>query len=244
MPVSLSQRPLGQPDYGRRKFKSVCGKRGYKKRLKEDRLAFLARPAQGFEAYRKQSTTVSSLSLVRFDNNDDSVPVEYAHHPIVVKGFYNVLVVCDLKCWGWAEHPRIWAREQVRFDPVHYLAVLEKMPGARDPARPLRGWELPECFEGLRRSLEAKYEQGGGLREYIRVVRLLEKHTLKEVEAAVEKGLGIGVLQRDGLAQFLYALEHGEEGRFSLEGRPHLQRVQLQAPDISQDTELLTGGAR
>jgi hypothetical protein len=92
--------------------------------------------------------------------------------------------------------------------------------------------------------LEAKYEQGGGMREYIRVVRLLEKHTLKEVEAAVEKGLEMGVLQRDGLAQFLYAQEQWEEGRFSLEGHPHLQGVRVQAPDISQYTELLAGGAR
>ena len=76
MLVSLSQRHLGQPDYGRQKFKSVCGKRVYKKRMEEDRLAFLALPAQGFEAYWSQSTTVSSVSLVRFENNDASVPVE------------------------------------------------------------------------------------------------------------------------------------------------------------------------
>ena len=222
----------------------VRGAAGRKKEmLEEDRAAFLALPAQEFEACRRQSTTVSSLSLVRFDNNDYSVPVEYAHHPVVVKGFYNAVVVCHLNRTV-AEHPRIWGREQVRFDPMHYLAVLEKKPGAWDHARPLRGWKLPECFEVLRRRLEAKYEQGGGMREYIRVVRLLEKHTLKEVEAAVEKGLGMGVLQRDGLAQFLYAQEQWEEGRFSLEGHPHLQGVRVQAPDISQYTELLAGGAR
>ena len=70
----------------------------------------------------------------------------------VVKGFHNVLVVFYLN-QTVAEHPRIWGREQVRFDPMHYLAVLEKKPGAWDHARPLRGWKLPECFEVLRRSL-------------------------------------------------------------------------------------------
>ena len=222
----------------------VRGAAGKKRELlEEDRAGFLPLPEQEFEACRRQSTTVSSLSLVRFDNNDYSVPVEYAHHTVVVKGFYHMVVVCHLN-QTVAEHPRIWAREQVRFEPLHYLAALEKKPGAWDHARPLRGWKLPECFEVLRRRLEAKYEQGAGMREYIRVVRLLEKHALKEVEAAVEKGLEMGVLQRDALAQFLYAQESWGCGQFSLEGHPHLKDVQVQSPDIGQYTELLAGGAR
>ena len=53
----------------------------------EDQKAFLPLPATPFEACRKFSTTASSLSLVRFDDNDYSVPVRCAHHPIVVKGY-------------------------------------------------------------------------------------------------------------------------------------------------------------
>jgi hypothetical protein len=36
-----------------------------------------------------------------------------------------------------ARHPRIWGKEQVCFEPLHYLALLEKKPGALDHARPL-----------------------------------------------------------------------------------------------------------
>jgi transposase len=43
--------------------------------LLEDQKAFLPLPATRFEACRKVSTTASSLSLVRFDRNDYSVPV-------------------------------------------------------------------------------------------------------------------------------------------------------------------------
>ena len=53
--------------------------------LLEDREAFLELPPAPFDACRKASTTASSLSLVRFDGNDYSVPVQFAHHPVVVK---------------------------------------------------------------------------------------------------------------------------------------------------------------
>ncbi len=42
-----------------------------------------------------------------------------------------------------AVHRRSWGREGVFYDPVHYLALLERKPGALDFAAPLEGWELP-----------------------------------------------------------------------------------------------------
>ena len=58
-----------------------------------------------------------------------------------------------------ARHGRQWGKEQVTFDPVHYLALLERKPGAFDSARPLAEWDLPErspsCGGGSRR-------RGGG----------------------------------------------------------------------------------
>jgi transposase len=48
--------------------------------LEEDKAAFLPLPAARFDASRRTSTCVSSMSLVRFDRNDYSVPVKYAHH--------------------------------------------------------------------------------------------------------------------------------------------------------------------
>src|SRR5262249_39239146 len=58
-----------------------------------------------------------------------------------------------------ATHRRRWGREGVYYEPVHYLALLERKPGALDFAAPLAGWELPVCFGVLRRRLEA--ESGG-----------------------------------------------------------------------------------
>lgn len=209
--------------------------------LKGDQAAFLPLPATPFAACRQVSTTASSLSLVRFDTNDYSVPVRWAHHPVVVKGDWQTV---RLYAQGQevAVHERIWEREQVRFEPLHYLALLKRKPGALDHARPLAGWTLPESFGLLRRRLEAQQE-GEGTREYIRVLRLLEKHALPELRAAVEKALAVGAVTRDAIAQFLFPREDWRLTVFSLDGHPHLRTVRIAPPNIQSYRELL-GGAR
>jgi hypothetical protein len=210
--------------------------------LGEDRAAFVPLPATPFDACVKRSTAADSLSLVRFDDNDYSVPVRYAHHPVVVLAYVD-RVVLGHKGEVIAEHRRLWGREGVSFDPVHYLALLERKPGALDHARPLDGWELPECFTALRRRLEAERD-GEGAREYIRVLRLLEKHSPDRLAAAVEQGLRVRAHSRDAIAQFLLPREDWRATTFSLDGREHLRRVVVRATEVSAYRDLLPiGGA-
>ena len=208
--------------------------------LEEDRAAFLPLPAAPFDACRKASTTASSLSLVRFDDNDYSVPVRYAHHPIVVRADAE-RVVLGHQGREVAEHRRLWGREGVSYDPVHYLALLERKPGAFDFARPLQGWELPGCFEVLRRRLEAERD-GDGTREFIRVLLLLERHPLERRAGAVEAGLRARAHSRDAIAQFLLPREDWRATTFSLEGRDHLRHVVVAPTDAAAYRALLAEG--
>lgn len=227
-----------QEDQARR----LRGKDGTKATLlKEDQSAFLPLPAAPFEACRKVSTTANSLSLVRFDSNDYSVPVRWAHHPVVVHGYCQRVIIYS-QGEEIARHSRLWSKEGVCFEPLHYLALLEKKPGALDHARPLAGWTLPECFGVLRRRLENERE-GDGTREYIRVLRLLEKHPLPSLRSAVEKGLGVNAITRDAIAQFLYPREEWSLTAFSLDGHPHLRHVRVAAPDLAQYRQLIGGVA-
>jgi hypothetical protein len=141
-----------------------------------------------------------------------------------------------------ARHARIWEAEQVCFEPLHYLALLETKPGALDHARPLAGWTLPECFLLLRRRLEAERD-GDGTREYIKVLRLLENHPLPKLRAAVEAALEVGALTRDAVAQFLYPREDWRATRFSLDGHPHLRHVRVAAPNLASYMDLVGGVA-
>ena len=168
--LNVRQVELCREDMKRR----LRGKNGTKAELlKKDQAVFLDLPPVPFDACRKQPTRASSLSLVRFDDNDYSAPVDYAHHEILIKGYVDRVVLCH-KEKVVAEHKRSWQKEGTFLDYLHYLPLLERKPGFLDHARPLVDLNLPECFEILRRRLvieEAK--QGDGIREFIRVLRLL-----------------------------------------------------------------------
>ena len=214
------------------------GKHGPKvELLKEDQAVMRELPPTPFEAARQVSTRATSLSLVRFDRNDYSVPVCWAHHAVVIKGFCWE-VTLHVQGREVARHPRCWDKERVCFEPVHYLALLETKPGALDYALPLAQWDLPACFEVLHRRLEND-RQGEGVREYIRVLRLLEKHTMGTLQQAVEKALEHGAITRDAVAQFLYPREEERLQTFDLAGHPHLKHVRVQAPDLNQYTDLM-----
>ncbi len=208
-----------------------------KELLAEDQAAFLDLPATPFDACKKVSTTVDRLSLVRFDCNDYSVPIRFAHHTVVVKGYTDQVCVFrqDLMI---AEHTRIWDKEGIAFNPVHYLELLERKPGALDHAKPLHDWELPESFSLLRIRLEDE-GRAQGTREFIRVLRLLEKHPMANVAAAIEKALRLRRCNRDVVANYLYPDEPFSPPTFRLDGREHLQGIIVLPPDVTAYQSLL-----
>ena len=128
---------------------------------------------------------------MRFDTNSYSVPVKYAHRQItVVATVDEVRLVYDDRLV--ARHPRSWRKEQYLYNPIHYLALLERKPGGFDHAKPLEHWELPASFALLRRRLEAA-DSRHGTRQFIRVLRLLERYPLPRLSDAVEYALDIDV---------------------------------------------------
>ena len=208
--------------------------------LAEEAAVLLPLPKQTFEARRVETAKANSLSLVRFDGNDYSVPTDYAHHAVTaVGGIEEVRLVVSHRVV--ARHPRLWGKEQVHFDPVHYLALLERKPGALDFARPLEGWQLPDCFTVLRRRLEGELA-GQGTREFIKVLRLLEAATVPQLAQAVESALAIGATSAEAVR---LVLEHRREqpvGLFRLDGHLHLKAVRVQGPDLTAYRALVGEG--
>jgi hypothetical protein len=219
------------------------GKSGTKAELlKEDQAAFLDLPPVPFDACKKQPTRANSLSLVRFDDNDYSVPVDYAHHEILIKGYVNRVVLCHREKVV-AEHKRSWGKEGIFFNYLHYLPLLERKPGSLDHARPLADMNLPECFNTLRRRLVAEEEKiGDGTREFIRVLRLLEDYSMARLRQAFEKGLNTRVHSRDAIAQFLIPRFSWRQTTFILDTRQHLRLVEVARPDITAYRTLLDQG--
>jgi transposase len=208
--------------------------------LQEERSRMLPLPTERFEAHRVEKTSASSLSLVRFDRNDYSVPTKYAHHPVTVIGTVDEVrfVVGNYLV---ASHCRSWKKQGTFFNPVHYLALLERKPGALDFSRPMEAWELPSCFDLLRRRLESDIEGNKGTREYIKVLRLLEIATVSQLAGAIHQALSIGATSVDSIKLILEHRLQEPIGLFSLDGHPHLKSVCVPPVDLTGYRGLMEG---
>jgi hypothetical protein len=220
--------------------RQLRGKTSTKRQLlTEDKTAGLALPNHPFDCLRKTSCFVNSQSLIRFDTNDYSVPVDYAHRPVVIHtDWRQVRLYHDHRLI--AEHARCWEHEKQVFNPLHYLRLLQRKPGSLDHAQPLMALKLPACFGQLRRILEAKHPEG--IREYIRVLRLLEDHRIDEVALAIRRALQQRIMCCDAIAQFLPHTEPWEQTTFRLDGREHLRYVHVNDNDVLDYGQLLAGG--
>ena len=211
--------------------------------LAEESASFLKLPASDFEACRKWAGRANSLSLMRFDANDYSVPTAYAHHEITVKGYVDSVKIFTRTGLMIAEHVRIWEKEAASLNPYHYLALLERKPGALDHGIPFLELDLPACFGILRGKLEAK-KGHDGTRDYIAVLRLLEHHSLTRVAQAIERTLPLPYPTVDVVRLHALPEERPAAAVFSLAGREHLKGVRVDAPNLSAYGGLLSGEVR
>ena len=207
-------------------------------RMERDLDALLPRPAVHYDACDRQAGRVSSLSLARYKTNDYSVPVAYGHRDVLVRGYVDQVVIsCGSEVI--ARHPRSYERDDFVYDPIHYLALLERNPGALDQAAPLQGWELPEEFGTLRRLLESRVGRRGQ-REYVQVLRLLETFSMSELHAAIKDALRLGAISFDAVKHLVLCRLEGRPPRLDLELYPYLPRVRVGTTSTKDYMSLLS----
>lgn len=221
--------------------RQVAVLRGYKtsigERLKSDRRALMALPDLAFDPCEKVSTRANSLSLVRYRMNDYSVPTAYGHHDVQVRGYFDRVVIgCGSEVI--ACHVRSYAKEDFIYDPLHYLALLERKPRALDQAAPLLNWDLPEEFEELRRLLEVRMDKRGR-KEYIQVLRLLETFDQQEVTAAIEDALRLNAISYDAVKHLVLARIERRAPRLDLSAYPFVPQPSVGMTDVRNYLSLL-----
>ena len=192
-------------------------------RLARDLEAMADLPPAPFDACDQATGRVSSQALVRYKTNDYSVPVAYGHRDVWVRGYVDRVVI---GCGGEivARHPRCYDREDMVFDPVHYLPLLEKKIGALDQAAPLAEWDLPPEFQTLRRLMEARMIKAGR-REYVQVLRLLETFELDDLHAAVKTALRMGAVGFDAVKHLVLCRVEKRPPKLDLDVYPYLPRA-------------------
>ena len=211
-------------------------------RLARDRQALLPLPPAPYDACDKRPGRVSSLSLVRYRDNDYSVPVAYGYREVVIRGYVDQVVIgCGAEVI--ARHRRSYEREDLIFDPLHYLPLIERKIGALDQAAPLAGWDLPEVFATLRRLMEARMGKAGK-REYVQVLRLLESFRLAEVEAAIGDALKLGAIGFDAVKHLVLCRIERRPPRLDLDVYPYLPKARVGLASKKWRAPTETGGVR
>ena len=210
-------------------------------RLVRDRQALMALPTAPFDPCHKVATRVSSLSLVRYRTNDYSVPTQYGHREVLVKGYVDRVEICS-SGETIAVHRRSYAREDFIYDPLHYLALIEMKPRALDQAAPLQNWDLPAEFDRLRRLLEARMAQRGR-KEYIQVLRLLEAFSVAQVERGIKQAMGLGAISFDAIKHLILCSLEQRPARLDLTLYPYLPQARVGTTRARTYLQLLGGAA-
>ena len=210
-------------------------------RLLRDLDGLMALPPTPYDACEKVSTRATSISMVRYRNNEYSVPVAFAHHEVQVRGYvHEVVIGCGAAVI--ARHARSYEKADMIFDPIHYLPLLEQKVGALDQAAPLQGWDLPEEFATLHRLLEARMGKPGK-REYVQVLRLLETFEMGHVHGAIRQALDLGAIGYDAVKHLILCRIERRPPRLDLDIYPYLPKAVVETTKPASYSVLLSGVA-
>ena len=210
-------------------------------RLVRDLAAMSDLPPAPFDACDQATGRVSSQALVRYKTNDYSVPVAYGHHDVWIRGYVDEVVI---GCGGEiiAHHPRCHDREDMVFDPVHYLPLIERKINALDQAAPLAKWDLPPEFATLRRLMEARMLKMGR-REYVQVLRLLETFGIDDLHAAVKQSLKLGAVGFDAVKHLVLCQVEKRPPKLDLDIYPYLPRANVETTSAASYMALMAEAA-
>jgi hypothetical protein len=161
-----------------------------------------------FDGFVEQSKRVSPTCLIAFDRNRYSVPASFANRPVSLRIYPERLVIVaegHVVC----THERIIERShrqpgRVIYDWHHYLAVVQRKPGALRNGAPFV--EMPEGFRKLQ---DHMLRRPGGDREMVDVLSLVLHHDEQAVLCAVEMALEAGVPTKTHVLNLLHRLVDG-----------------------------------
>lgn len=147
-----------------------------------------------FDGFIEHTKRVSPTCLVIFEHNRYSVPAAFANRVVSLRA-YAERIVLVAEAEVVAEHARVFNRGkgagQTIYDWRHYLAVVQRKPGALRNGAPFT--KLPPSFRRLRQAL---MKREGGDREMADILALVLHHDETLVEQAVAEALDSQVLSR------------------------------------------------
>lgn len=157
-----------------------------------------------FDGFVEEAKRVSPTCLISFERNRYSVPASFANRPVSVRVYPNKITIAaegQILC----EHTRRINRSHLPghtiYDWRHYLAVIQRKPGALRNGAPFT--EMPDAFRRLQGHLLKRL---GGDREMVDILALVLQHDEQAVLSAVELALEAGVPSKTHILNLLHRL--------------------------------------
>ena len=165
----------------------------------EEERAALAPFVGPFAGFSEKPMRATTTCLVTHDRNKYSVDARAAGRGVLVRAYADRIVVL-LGEEAVADHPRSFKREQVIYDPWHYLPVLLRKPGALRNGAPFKDWDLPPALAKVRAKLRSHDD---GDRQFVKILAAVPDHGVAAVEEACAEALQAGIASGDVVVAIL-----------------------------------------
>jgi len=152
-----------------------------------------------FDGFVEKAVRASTTCLIMADHNRYSIDARAAGQTVLVRTYAERIIVL-FEDRIVADHPRQFRRDQIVYDPWHYLPVLLKKPGALRNGAPFKEWDLPPFLAQVRAGLK---HHADGDRQFVKVLGGVLDHGLDAVEAACAEALEAGIHSGDVILTIL-----------------------------------------
>lgn len=164
-----------------------------------DEQAHLSPLPSPFPGYREIDTRVSPTSLVRFDSNRYSVDCRVAGKLVTLRSYAeHVEIWWEEECVG--THQRRFGRDEVAYDPWHYVAALLTKPGALRNGAPFANWDLPPSLAKVRKLLGRHPDAD---RQFVKILHAVTLEGLDPVETACQQSIADGTTSADAILNLI-----------------------------------------
>ncbi len=167
----------------------------------QDERARLMPNPRAFDGYVEQPVRVSATSLIHFQRNRYSVPCEWIHAVVSLRAYADGLLVVGPD-GRQVRLARSFERDQTLYDWMHYIALIERKPGALRNGAPFK--TMPEPLQELQHQL---LRHSGGDRVMAQVLMGVSLHGLEAVLVAVELALQSGRVSAEHVLNLLSRLK-------------------------------------
>jgi transposase len=167
--------------------------------LEQERAQLMPMPT-AFDGYVEKSAKVSSTCLVVVARNRYSVPCELAGQRVSTRLYPNRVEIATDQAIV-ASHARVTNEGHICYDWQHYIALVQRKPGALRNGAPFA--DMPAPLQSLRGALIGR---DGGDKTMAQVLNCVSSHGLDAVLVAVELVIESGVLSAEHILNVLARL--------------------------------------